>query len=192
MRSLPKLIFDHFRNPRHMGRLEPADAIGRIEGSHEESWIVLTLRLREGGGGIESGYELIGDRSAVAGLSLLTTWLAGRRWADAEGLTLDAFVAELGLEHEFQPMLLKPFDALAAALANRRGEPNPFANDGEVLCTCLNVREAALERVIRGRKLRTVADVRHWTRACTGCRSCRPDVERMLAKVAADATKANE
>jgi NifU-like protein len=180
VRSLPKLIFDHFRHPQNQGRLAPADALGRIEGCLEDSWIVLTLR--HGEGGLESGYELVGDRSAVAGLSLLTSWLAGRSWEDAEAVTQDGLAAELGIEHEFLPLLTKPFDALAAALAHRRGEPNPFANDGELVCTCLNVRQGRLEAVIRERRLRTVAEVRHWTRACTGCRSCRDDVEALLAK----------
>ncbi len=48
------------------------------------------------------------------------------------------------------------------------------------VCHCIGVRHDALLRAIAG-GCRTVEDLQRVTGACTGCRSCRPDLERMLS-----------
>jgi len=73
-------------------------------------------------------------------------------------------------------------EGLEAALAVSRGEPCPYVNEGKLICHCLWVREERIARNIRERRLRTVDEVRFWTRACSGCRSCRTDVEDLLQK----------
>jgi NifU-like protein len=178
VRSLPRVVFEHFRRPQNLGALDPADAVGQIEGRREESWI--RLALRRNGEALEASFELRGDRSGVAGLSLLTSWIHGRTLAEVAHVTLEEVAAHYALEDEFLPLLLPAMEVLASALAQLGGQADPYASDGEVVCTCLHVRRGRLERVIRERSLKTVADVRHWTHACTGCRSCRDDVEEML------------
>ncbi|MGE0712660.1 MAG: (2Fe-2S)-binding protein [Planctomycetota bacterium] len=179
MPALPSLVFEHFRAPRHQGPLEAA-AYAELEGRREDAWVRLYLR-EEPDGTLRAGYELEGDRSPVAALSLLATWLHGRPRAAAEALTLEDLAAHYELPFDLWPSLVLPLDALTAALAALRGRPSPFADEGELVCHCLHVREQRLRRAIRERGLRTVEEVRFWTRACSGCRSCRDEVAGLLA-----------
>ena len=54
-------------------------------------------------------------------------------------------------------------------------------DDRKLLCYCLNVRWADVEEVVRAGNLRTVAQVSDACRAGTGCRSCHPEIEEVLA-----------
>jgi NifU-like protein involved in Fe-S cluster formation len=183
VRPLPPVVFDHFRNPRNEGRLAPADAVGCVEGRREGSLLRLFVRLSPDRALVEAAtFEVEGDRSCRAALSLLTTAIRGRPLAAVEGLSVDALGAEVGLEGEGLPMLVPAHEALVAALAALRGRPDPFQREGRVVCRCLFVREGRLVRAIRERGLRSVEELQGWTRACTGCRSCRPDLERLLER----------
>jgi NifU-like protein len=159
--------------------LDPADAVGEIEGRQEESWI--RLYLRDGPGGVETAFQLQGDRSALAALSLFTCHVNGKPLASLEQVSLESLAEAYGLGEHMLPMFLPAVEVLRATLAALRGEPDPFAGDGEQICHCLNVRRGRIVRLVRERKLRTIEDVRHWTRACTGCKTCREDVEDILA-----------
>lgn len=181
MRALPPVVFEHFRHPRNEGRLDPADAVGCVEGRREDSRLRLFLRLAPDRRQIaEASFEVEGDRSCRAGLSLVTTLIRGRALEQVRALTAEAVGAEYGLHIENLPMLIPPLEALGSALAALSGEPDPYQREGPVVCHCLFVREGRIRRAIRERALRSVEDVQFWTRACTGCRSCYADVRRLL------------
>ncbi|MBX3471067.1 MAG: (2Fe-2S)-binding protein [Planctomycetes bacterium] len=183
MPPLPAVVFEHYRAPRNEGPLDPADAIGCVEGRREDSVLRLFLRLDAARAVVEAAtFEVEGDRSCRAGLSLVTTLIRGRPLPEVAALTPELIGAEVGLHLENLPMLLPPLEALTAALAALRGEPDPFRRDGRVVCRCLFVREGRIRRAVRERGLRTVEDVQFWTRACTGCRSCRVEVEELIAR----------
>ncbi len=48
------------------------------------------------------------------------------------------------------------------------------------VCHCIGVRRDTLLRAIVD-GCRTVEDLQRVTAACTGCRSCRPDLDRLLS-----------
>lgn len=154
-----------------------------LEGRMEDAEIHFYIR-KDPGDRLRVGYELVRDRSPVAPLSLLTSLVQGKTIAEAEALTLESFAEAYDLDEEFYPNLLVALEALQAGLATLRGEPLPCANDGTLICHCLHVREGRIRRLIRERNLETLDDVRFWTRACSGCRSCRTDLEEILASEA--------
>lgn len=181
MPPLPPVVFDHFRNPRNEGPLEPADAVGCVEGRREDSRLRLFLRLGADRGRVDkASFVVEGDRSCRAGLSLVTCLIRGRALPEVQALTVEAVGREYGLEVENLPMLVPAVEALAAALAALRGQATPFADEGRVVCHCLFVREGRIRRAVRERGLRDIEDVQFWTRACTGCRSCRVEVQRII------------
>lgn len=55
---------------------------------------------------------------------------------------------------------------------------------GALICTCFHVHDGKIRRAIRKDALTTVEEVTDHTRGCGGCRTCRPDVERILAEEA--------
>ncbi len=159
--------------------MDSADAVGQIEGRKEESWARLYLR-DDPVHHVQSSFQVQGDRSFVAGLSLTTSLINGWTLERVEQLTPEGVAVAYGVGQDVHPLLIPAIDALRVALANLRGDPSPFANDGELLCKCMNVREGYILRTIRERKLTTIEDVRFWTQACSGCRSCRDDIDALL------------
>lgn len=181
MRPLPPVLFEHFRSPQNEGPLDPADAVGCVEGRREDSRLRLFLRLGHDRQRVDAAsFEVEGDRSCRAGLSLVTSMIRGLPLAQVEALTVEDVGAKYGLHLDNLPMLVPPLEALGAALAALTGAPDPFVRDGRVVCHCLFVREGRIRRAVRERDLRSVEDVQFWTRACTGCRSCRVEVERLI------------
>ena len=178
-KTLPPLVFEHFRQPRHNEALENADAVAEMEARREGAFV--RLYLRREGEGLRLGYTLHGERSLVASLSLLTTHVQGWTEEALAGLEVEALAEAYALPLEAQPMLSLALDALRAGLAALRGEPDPFADEGEVLCHCLHLRRGRILRTIQERELKTLEEVRFWTRACSGCRGCREDLEELLS-----------
>lgn len=162
-----------------------------LEGRMEDAEIHFHVR-RDPGDRLRVGYELVRDKSPAAPLSLLTSLVQGKTLAEAEALTLESFAAAYDLDEEFHPNLLIALEALQAGLAALRGEANPCPNQGTLICHCLHVREGRIRRLIRERRLKTVDEVRFWTRACSGCRSCRTDLEEILASELASPRSAAE
>lgn len=184
MERLPAVVFDHFRAPRNEGELLHPDAVGVVEGRKANSRLTLYLVLDATRSKVhKAGYTVSDDRSSRVGLSLLTTWLAGRTLAEVEAIDVEGLAKVFGLPLENWPMLLLPLELVDAALGSLRGEPPcPVGlSDGPEICHCLQVREGRIRRTIRRRALRTLEDVQFWTRACTGCRSCRVDVEHIVS-----------
>ncbi len=48
-------------------------------------------------------------------------------------------------------------------------------------CYCTGVTRATVLAAVRTQGCRTVDEVQRATGACTGCRTCRPELERLLA-----------
>jgi bacterioferritin-associated ferredoxin len=163
-----------------MGPLPQANACGRVDGRREESELRLYLHIDDEPRVVEARFEVVGDRSCSAGLSLLTTYLRGKPLAEVEALTLEQVAQAYELHREQYPMLVPIMEVLADALAAYRGQPSPFRNEGALICHCLQVRRGRIQRAIEGRGVRTLEELRFWTRACSGCRSCRTDLEAIL------------
>lgn len=180
MPPLPPVVFQHFRQPQREGALLEA-AVGEVEGRRPDSRLRFYLRVGAEER-VEAGFECHGDRSCVAALSLVASFVHGQPLARVRALELETVAAAYELGPELLPQLIPAFEALTAALAALAGEPSPFAREGELICLCLHVRRGRIERAITERGARTVEEVRAWTRACSGCRSCRPDIERLLAR----------
>lgn len=180
MVAVPQILVEHFRAPRNEGPLPGAELVGEVEGRRVGSKITLFMSLDPTGRVARATFQVAGDTSCRAGLSLLTTFLPGWSPDELARLTIPEVAGALGLGEEQHPMFLPPFEALQDALHRYRGEPSPYRHLGRLICHCLQVHEGRIVRAIRGRRLTTVPEVQFWTRACTGCRSCRMDLEALL------------
>lgn len=178
---LPAVVVEHFRAPRNEGPLPGAHLRGQVEGRRLGSRLTLELCLEQGRVA-RAGFQVQGDPSCRAGLSLLTSWLTGRELTALAAAREEDVGAAFGLAAEQLPLLLPPFEALRDALWDPARGPSPYRAPGRLVCHCLQVHEGRIARAIRGRRLQTVAEVQFWTRASTGCRTCRPEVEALLER----------
>lgn len=176
---VPRLILDHFRNPRNKRALPQASARGVVPGNRPGEALTLFLRLGPDGRIAEASFTNTADRQADPSVSLLTTLLPGLTVDEVAAITVEQIAARM--ESIDNPGAATPaHEALRAVLAALRGEANPFEAEGRLICHCFHVREGRIRRYIREHSLRSVDAVRSWTRACGGCRSCRPDIEAIL------------
>jgi NifU-like protein len=128
---------------------------------------------------VDASFTNTGDRQADPSASVLTTLVRGLTVTDLEAI--DVRDVALRLDSADNPgVATAGFEALQAAIAALRGLPNPFLNDGPLVCHCFHVRQGKIRHYVRERGLETVEEVNRWTRACGGCRSCRPDIELIL------------
>ena len=180
MPAIPEVIFQHFRNPQNNESIKSANGEGAVDGRSKDSKLRFFLKIKDDGSIEKATFQSLRDRASNAALSMVTVHITGRPIAEVEGLTLEQIGVVYGLAGEYLPMLIPAFEAMQAAIANYRGLPNPYAFEGGMVCTCLSVREGRIRRAIQDRGLKTLKEIQLWTRACTGCRSCRPDVQRIL------------
>jgi len=179
MPALPKNVFPHFKAPKNEEELPEPSAVGEVEGRRAESLIRLYLKVADER--LERvTWTVQKDKSCRCGLSLLSCFLEGKTVEEARALDPEALATHYGLHEDQRPMFLPPLEALRAALADLAGEPSPFLAEGPLVCHCLQVREGRIRRAIQERQLRSVKDVSYWTRACTGCRTCRAEVEELI------------
>src|SRR5690606_9262403 len=76
------------------------------------------------------------------------------------------------------------------ALQLMAGQPGGARDTSPVVCSCHQVREAALEIAIR-QGCHDVAALGQCTRAGTGCGSCLPEIKSLLARLRADVSEEN-
>jgi serine/threonine protein kinase/NifU-like protein involved in Fe-S cluster formation/bacterioferritin-associated ferredoxin len=175
---IPRLILEHFRNPRNKRSMPDATVAGTVEGRRAGEALTLYLKLEQGRVR-DASFTNTGDRQSDPSCSVLTGLVRGKTVPELQAITVEELAARL--ESIDNPGAATPaHEVLRAALAALRGEPSPFEHEGRLICHCFHVREGRIRRYVRERGLRSVDQVRSWTRACGGCRSCRPDLEVIL------------
>jgi NifU-like protein len=176
---IPRVLLEHFRSPRNKRPMPDATVSGAIDGPGDGQRLTLFLRLDAGEKIADASFTNTGDRQSDASLSILTSILPGRTIAEAE--RLDVVDLARPLEITDMPGAVMPaLDVLRVAIARLRGVADPFADEGRLICHCFHVREGRIRRVVRERGLTSIEEVMRWTRACGGCRSCRPDIHLIL------------
>jgi nitrogen fixation NifU-like protein len=176
--GVPRVVIDHYKNPRNKRALDGATASGSVAGRKPGESLTVYLKV-EAGRVADASLTNTGDPMEDPGASVLTGLVRGLAVADLERLTV-VDVAR-ALESEANPgIAIVAHEALRKAIFALQGRPVP--PDGRLICHCFHVHEDRIRRYVRARRLATVDDVRTWTRANSGCRSCRPDIEVIIAQ----------
>lgn len=176
-------VRDHFLNPRNVGDVEGAEAVGDAGSLTCGGVLRLTLSIDASSQKItEAKFKAAGCRVLVATASALTEILKGMLIGDAAAMS-EAAITELvgghppGKAH----CIALCREALHEAAVYYRGVTlEEWTGDEALICTCFGVSEKSIEQAIHARALRTIAQV---TRACSaggGCGSCRPLIEDIL------------
>ena len=123
-----EVILDHYKNPRHHGPLEGADA--HAEGQNPLCGDEVTVSLRFGGDGDtieEIGFEGRGCAISQAATSMLTELVKGRSATEVATLPRDELLDEIGIP--LTPVRLKcallGLSTLKLALHKAKGTPLP-------------------------------------------------------------------
>jgi NifU-like protein len=175
-------VKDHFLNPRNVGEIADANAVGEVGSMACGDALKLSFKVDDSGRILDAKFKTFGCASAIASASALTEMLIGKTVAEAEQITNDHIAEYLGgLPKEKMHCSVMGHEALEKAIACYRGQPDKKP-DGQVVCECFNVTDKQIERALMDHNLKTIEDVTHYIKAGGGCGKCHDTIQEMIDK----------
>ena len=173
-------VKEHFINPRNVGQIDNANAVGEVGSLACGDALKLMLLVDAKEMIVDAKFQTFGCASAIASSSALTEMVKGISLLEAEKVTNKDIANYLGgLPKEKMHCSVMGREALEAAIANYRGILLPKA-EGEVVCECFGVTDLDVRRAIDESHLRTVEEITNFTKAGGGCGKCHDRLQEML------------
>ena len=178
-------MMDHFRNPRNVGTIDNPDGEATVGSLACGDALKFQFRLGAHGKIAEAKFQTFGCASAIASSSALTEMVIGKTLEEAKQITNQQIADYLGgLPPQKMHCSVMGREAMEAAIRNfETGEKTDRNLEDEVLCTCYNVSENEVRRVIIENQLTTVEEVTNFTKAGGGCGRCRPKIQAILDEI---------
>jgi NifU-like protein len=194
-------VKDHFLNPRNVGEIKDADAVGEVGSLACGDALKLFIKLDEKKERIvDAKFQTFGCGSAIASSSALTEMVKGKTMDEALAVTNQMIADYLGgLPEEKMHCSVMGQEALEVAIANYRGVEAPkhdhahehVEQGGEIVCKCFGLTDVFLKKVIASNKLHTAEQVTHFTKAGGACGGCIPKIKELIAEVLGEEKKAD-
>ena len=173
-----------FRNPKNVGEIPNADAVGDVGNIICGDALRLTLKMDKKTSKIlDAKFQTFGCASAIASSSALTEIIKGMTIEEASKVTNKDIADYLGgLPNEKMHCSVMGMEALEAAIANYRGAPvkKEMVGEERIVCKCFSVTDKKIIRAIKENNLRTVEEVTNYTKAGGGCGKCKPEIEELV------------
>ena len=178
-------VMDHFRNPRNVGTIENPDGTATVGSLACGDALTFQFKLDAEGRIADAKFQTFGCASAIASSSALTEMVIGKTLEEAKQITNQQIADYLGgLPLQKMHCSVMGREALDAAIKNYETGGNADRNlEDKVLCTCYNVSENEIRRVITENQLTTVEEVTNFTKAGGGCGKCKPKIEAILKEL---------
>ena len=178
-------MMDHFRNPRNVGKIENPDGEATVGSLACGDALKFQFKLGSDGRIVEAKFQTFGCASAIASSSALTEMVIGKTLEEAKTITNQQIADYLGgLPPQKMHCSVMGREAMEAAIKNYETGKNTDKNlEEELLCTCYNVSENEVRRVITENQLTTVEEVTNFTKAGGGCGRCRGKIEAILKEL---------
>ncbi|MSM40792.1 MAG: Fe-S cluster assembly protein NifU [Geobacter sp.] len=192
-------VKEHFLNPRNVGDIPEADAIGEVGSLACGDALKLFLKLDDKKERIvDAKFQTFGCGSAIASSSALTEMIKGKTLDEALAVTNKEIADFLGgLPEEKMHCSVMGQEALEVAIAKYRGGPVPthghghdHEQEGEIVCKCFGLTDGFLKKVIEQNRLHTAEQVTHFTKAGGACGGCIPRIKELIAEVLGEAQAA--
>ena len=178
-------MMDHFRNPRNVGKIENPDGTATVGSLACGDALQFQFKLGPDGKIAEAKFQTFGSASAIASSSALTEMVIGKTLEEAKQITNQQIADYLGgLPPQKMHCSVMGREAMEAAIKNYETGENADRNlEDATLCTCYNVSENEVRRVITENQLTTVEEVTNFTKAGGGCGKCREKIEKILKEL---------
>jgi NifU-like protein len=184
-------VKEHFLNPRNVGEIADADAIGEVGSLACGDALKLFLKLDEKKERIvDAKFQTFGCGSAIASSSALTEMIKGKTVDEAMAITNQQIADFLGgLPEEKMHCSVMGQEALEVAVAKLRGgevkhhDHSHGDQEGEIVCKCFGLTDTFLKKVIATNHLTTPEQVTHFTKAGGACGGCIPKIRQLIGEV---------
>lgn len=180
-------VMDHYRNPRNVGKIDNADAIGEAGSLACGDALKIYLKI-ENGIVVDAKFQTFGCGSAVASSSMMTEMIIGKPLEEVKKLTNKDIADALGgLPPEKMHCSVMGHEALVDALKNYGyedlneliSEDNESCTD-KIVCTCFEVTEKQIWNAIKENGLKTVEEVTNYTKAGGACGRCKGAIKDII------------
>ncbi len=177
-------VKEHYKNPKNVGSIENADAIGEAGALACGDKLKIYLKI-DNGIITDAKFQTFGCGSAVASSSILTEMIIGKSIQDVRKITNKDIADELdGLPPEKMHCSVMGHEALEDALKNYFGEENKQSatNDKKIICNCFGVSEEEIIKAIVEKGAKTPEQIKEINYAGGGCTRCIPSIKMLLDK----------
>ena len=182
-------VIEHYRNPKNVGKIDDADAIGEAGSLACGDSLKIYLKIKDGIV-TDAKFQTFGCGSAVASSSILTEMIIGKSVEEVKKITNKDIADELGgLPPEKMHCSVMGYEALEDALKNFgdytdlddiRNSENQAETKEKIVCTCFNVTENAIWDAIKINGLKTVEEVTNYTKAGGACGRCKGSIQDII------------
>ena len=182
-------VIDHYRNPRNVGKIDNADAIGEAGSLACGDSLKIYLKISNGIV-TDAKFQTFGCGSAVASSSILTEMIIGKTVEEVNKITNKDIADQLGgLPPEKMHCSVMGYEALEDALKNwdnytdlddLRNEEALNKTSEKIVCTCFGITENVIWDAIKINGLKTVEEVTNYTKAGGACGRCKSIIQDMI------------
>ncbi len=174
-------VMEYYRNPKNVGEIENADAIGEHGSITCGDALKLFLKIDNSGIIQDAKFQTFGCGSAIAASSALTEMIIGKHIDEAEKLTNKEIADFLGgLPPEKMHCSVMGKEALEDALSKYKGKPIEKPQGEQVVCQCFGTTENKLKEFIHENNLKNIEDVTNFCKTSGACGKCHDKVEKIL------------
>lgn len=175
-------VMEHYRNPKNVGKIDDADAIGEAGSLVCGDALKIYLKI-ENGIVVDAKFQTFGCGSAVASSSILTEMIIGKPLDEVKKITNKDIAEKLGgLPPEKMHCSVMGHEALENALGKYFKEEVAPSEKDKMVCKCFSVTEKQILNAIKENNLKTVDDVTHYTKAGGACGHCKDQIQFILNK----------
>lgn len=181
-------VKEHFKNPRNVGEIENADAIGEAGALSCGDKLKLYLKI-ENNTVVDAKFQTFGCGSAVAASSILTEMIIGKTLDEVKKITNKQIAQALdGLPPEKMHCSVMGREALEDALKNyfkddadwSEIEDNKKETDSKIICHCFGVSQQDIIDAIQQKGAKNLDDISKLTSASLACARCKENIEHLL------------
>lgn len=176
-------VMDHYRNPRNVGKLDDANAIGEAGSLACGDALKIYLKIDKNNIVTDAKFQTFGCGSAVASSSILTEMIIGKPLDEVKKITNKDIADQLGgLPPEKMHCSVMGHEALESALENFSSGDAVKPKKDKMVCTCFSVTEHQILSAVKENKLRTLEEVTNYTKAGGACGKCKDKIQEILDK----------
>ena len=182
-------VIDHYRNPRNVGKIDNADAIGEAGSLACGDSLKIYLKINNGIV-TDAKFQTFGCGSAVASSSILTEMIIGKTVDEVKKITNKDIADQLGgLPPEKMHCSVMGYEALEDALKNYddftdlddiRNEESANQKREKIVCTCFGITENIIWDAIKMNGLKTVEEITNYTKAGGACGKCKGLIQDII------------
>lgn len=172
-------VMDHYRNPRNVGKIDDADAVGSAGSLTCGDQLKIYLKIKNGIV-TDAKFQTFGCGSAVASSSILTEMIIGKSIEEVRKITNKDIADELeGLPPEKMHCSVMGYEALEDALKGYEDYQDldeiraAEEKKEKIVCTCFGITENLIWDAIKQNGLKTVEEVTNYTKAGGACGKCK-------------------